>query len=501
MYSWELELSSGLVTYGGNVADVLGFMPPQDLTSAQAFIHPDDADATRAEFAAAVQGERRFSFEHRVVGPNGASAWVHVSGFVLRDGSGAPSRLVGVAQNISERKRSEETIRESEARLRLVVDTVADYAIVTVDNSARIESWNPGAARAFGYEDREAIGQLYEILFTLEDRQKHVPAQELKEAVEHGVALDERWHLHKSGSLFYASGTMSPLRNTRGELTGFVKIARDLTERKQYEDALQRAHDELENRVLSRTRELAGANATLETEVGERRANEERVRALLKRLVTIQEDERRRIARDLHDHLGQQMTALRLNLAALKEQPAGDEAQELATQADRIAEQIDADVDFLAWELRPASLDDVGLAGTLARFVREWSKHYSIGAEFHTSGLTDRRVPSSTETNLYRIAQEAMNNVYKHAQASHVDVILERRDNQVVLIVEDDGIGFDPAAPRNTEEARGLGLTGMAERAMLAGGTLELETAPGRGATIFVRVPDDGLAGEPTGRA
>ena len=345
-----------------------------------------------------------------------------------------------------------------------------------------LDGWTPAAARAFGYTEEEAIGQHVALIFTEEDRKAGVPERELQNAREHGSAPDERWHRRKDGTLFYVTGTVSPVVDARGQVIGFVKIARDLTERKEYEDALRNAHEELENRVLARTREL-------ELEIHERRSNEERVRRLLQRLVTVQEDERRRIARDLHDHLGQQMTALRLNIAAIKERPAGTEVAHLAQKADELAEQLDADVDFLAWEMRPAALDDVGLADTLRRFAEEWSAHYRIPIDFHTSGLESRRLPSVAETNVYRIAQEAMNNIYKHARASHVDLILERRGPQVVLIVEDDGVGFDPQVSAEDADGKRLGVSGMRERATLVGGTLDIESSPGKGTTIFLRVP------------
>ena len=205
--------------------------------------------------------------------------------------------------------------------------------------------------------------------------------------------------------------------------------------------------------------------------------------------MTVQEDERRRIARDLHDHFGQQMTALRLNLAAIRDRAEDASIIELAQNADQLAEQLDGDVDFLAWDLRPAALDDVGLADTLRRFMQEWSAHYGIGVDFHTAGLDGDRLAPVVETNLYRIAQEAMNNVYKHARASHVDVILERRGAKVVLIIEDDGTGFDAAKAAENTDSKELGLSGMRERATLVGGTLDVETTPGKGTTVFVRVP------------
>ena len=113
-----------------------------------------------------------------------------------------------------------------------------------------------------------------------------------------------------------------------------------------------------------------------------------------------------------------------------------------------VAQQLDRDVDHLVWELRPTALDDLGLRAALANYVQDWSKRVSISAELHTSGLLDDRLASETETTLYRIAQEALTNVAKHARAGNVEVILERRADHVLLIVEDDGVGFDPGGDR-----------------------------------------------------
>jgi len=184
------------------------------------------------------------------------------------------------------------------------------------------------------------------------------------------------------------------------------------------------------------------------------------------------------------------MTALRLNLAALDQGYGGDgELREKLEQTKTIAERLDADVDFLAWELRPAALDDIGLAEAMGTFVRQWSKHSGVEAQFHTTGFEKQRLSPETETNLYRIMQEALNNTLKYAHARHVDVLLERRDNQVVLIVEDDGVGFKPHKEASGDGNKGMGLIGMRERAALVGGTIQIESKPKEGTTIFARVP------------
>jgi signal transduction histidine kinase len=272
-----------------------------------------------------------------------------------------------------------------------------------------------------------------------------------------------------------------------GEVVEYVV---DVSERRRAEDALRRAHDELEGRVRERTRELAEANASLRAEVRERRAAEGRTRSLLRQIVTVQEEERRRIARELHDTLGQQLAALSLSIDVLKSKASN--RVRLREETDRmqsIFDRLNSDIDFLAWELRPAALDQLGLDAALRNFLREWSEHFRIAAEYRGHGLNGTRLPPEVETNLYRILQEALQNVHKHAGADHVSVLLECQDGQAVLIVEDNGRGYDPEGEVASDSNKGMGVVNMRERAALVGGSLEIESATGAGATIFVRVP------------
>ena len=404
----------------------------------------------------------------------------------LRDGR---RFIVGMAVDITDDKRVEKFFRESDTRLRLMMESVEDYAIMMLDVDGHIEMWNSGAERTFGYTAAEIVGQDVAIIFTPDDRRREIPVKERETAREKGRAADERWHVRKDGTRFYVSGVLSPLHDTDGAVIGYVKIARDLTEQRRVEEELRRTNDELEMRVRERTFELAKVNESLRDEISERIQTErDRVR-LLRQIVRAQEDERRRIARDIHDQVGQQMTALRLNLAALDQGYGGDgELREKLEQTKTIAERLDADVDFLAWELRPAALDDIGVAGAMDSFVQQWSRYSGVEAQFHTTGLDKERLSPETETNLYRIMQEALNNTMKYAQATRVDVLLERRENQVVLIVEDDGAGFDPNEAVG-RDGKGMGLIGMRERAALVGGTLQIESQPKKGTTIFARVP------------
>ena len=431
--------------------------------------------------------DRLERIEREVATHDGRCIWMRIRPYRTTD-----DRIGGVVLtflDITTRKRTEDQLRSSEARLRLLIDSVTDYAIFTLDAEGRIATWNAGAARLFGYTDTDAIGMSAASLFTPEDREAGAPEHERSVASAEGQAADERWHLRKDGSRFFASGVLMPLsgEDSGTGAGGYVKVARDLTERKQWEDALTEAHADLEIRVQERTAQLAAANVALDTELNERRAANDQIRGLLKRLITVQEDERRRIARDLHDQLGQEVVGLRLRLSGILETATDTTLRTRLEDALQTLEKFDEDLDFHIWELRPAGLDDLGLVKTLSRFVQEWTREFRIATDFHSQGLDDTRIPHDTEINLYRITQEALNNVLKHANARRVAVILECRDNQLVLVIEDDGVGFDKETAGAAE--RGMGLIGMQERAALIGGTLEIEAGPGAGTTIFVRAP------------
>jgi two-component system CheB/CheR fusion protein len=390
-------------------------------------------------------------------------------------------RIDGVSltfHDVTDWRHAEMRVRASEERLRVLIDSAIDYAIFTITDDGRVESWNSGAERMFGYRADEVIGQNASILFTPEDQSSDVPHRELATARATGRANDERWHLRKDGSRLYCSGIVRRLSDPLSP--GFVKIARDLTMQREAELDLERAHNELEERISERTAEL-------QAEVTRHTGAQQHVLRLLHRLVTAQEDERSRIARDLHDQLGQQLTALRLALERHRESRHAGQADDELERALALARQIDAQVDFLAWELRPAVLDDLGLAAALPRYLAEWSAHYGLTANFQTTGSVPARLPAAAETSFYRVAQEALTNVVKHAHATRVDVVLEGQRDSVTLVIEDDGIGFDATAA--DKSATGIGLLGMHERASSIGGTLQVESTPGRGTTIYLRYP------------
>jgi signal transduction histidine kinase len=220
-----------------------------------------------------------------------------------------------------------------------------------------------------------------------------------------------------------------------------------------------------------------------------RRALDERTR-LLNRMVSAQEDERQRVARELHDQLGQYFAAMLLGLdAADKAWKRNDKADERIGELKTITSAMSREVHQLSWELRPTALDDLGLEAAIANYLEKWSERFNLDVDF-AGNLQGARLAPPIEITLYRVLQEAMTNVAKHADAIKISVVLEADIDEVRLIVEDDGTGFaQQHSGVSGAQRSGFGLLGMRERLALVGGSLVIETAPHRGTALFCRIP------------
>lgn len=359
---------------------------------------------------------------------------------------------------------------EATRRLGAIVESSSD-AILSVTPEGVITSWNAGAERIFGYAADEAIGHSIQILIPAD--QHHEKAW--LRASLHGapsVHAYDAVRLTKDGRCIDVSVTLSPIKDAAGRVIGVSKIIRDVSDRQRAQVLLRQSHEALETKVQERTAELSAANYSL--------------RKLSSRLMQVQEEERSRLARDLHDEIGQLLTALKIDLQFIQHAEARlQEARPLSDSLE-LVDQLLTQVRTLALDLRPSILDDLGLVSALRWYANRQAERNSWILSFSAEGITGR-IPVSIEVACFRVVQEALTNVAKYAKAKHVQLKLWRHAQDVVLLIDDDGVGFDVMLARQRAEGgHTIGLLGMEERVRLAGGTLSVTSSPGHGTKLHL---------------
>lgn len=372
-----------------------------------------------------------------------------MASYPLRDGAGKQWGAVSAVRDITERKRTLAALKEAEEKYRGIFENAIE-GIFQSTPDGRFVSANPAVARMLGYNSpEELISERNLARDHYVDPGRRKVFKQLME--ENGFVRDfELRAYRKDGSIIWTSENVRAVRDCSGTVLYYEGIIEDITRRKEIE--------------------------------------KERL-ALLQRLVRAQEDEQRRISRELHDQMGQSLAALLLGLKTTNEIVNCERTKNQIQRLQAITNRIADDMHSLIRELRPTALDDLGLQTALSNYIHEWSQQTSIGVDFHSQGLLNHRLESHLESTIYRIVQEALNNVLKHAKAKSVSVILEKRRNKISVIVEDDGIGFDAEALLKSPAGNGhFGLLGMRERVMLVAGSLNIESTPGVGTTVLVHI-------------
>ena len=365
-----------------------------------------------------------------------------------------------------------QTWQEIEDRFRLFIGAVQDYAIFILDPKGNVVSWNLGAKRIKGYEASEIIGRNFSTFYPDEDVRSHKPEMELEVAAREGRFEDEGWRLRKDGSKFWANVIITAIRDELGRLVGFGKVTRDFTEKMQAQRALDRANQELRREILDK--KIAE----------ERLADSERsLRSLSLHLLRTQDEERKRIGRDLHDSLGQLLTALKLGLASINSNTS--ETREVVTKCSRLADDCIREVRTISYLLYPPMLEELGLKSAIPWYLDGFTERSGIKTSFECAAEFDR-LPRETELGLFRVLQEALTNVHRHSESLVANVRLKMDRSSAVLEIEDAGKGIP--APSGELPNTGVGLRGMNERMRQLGGRLEV-SSNGHGTRLTAVVP------------
>lgn len=431
------------------LARIHGFSSARELTrscrdiSREIYVDP----ARRDEFKRLLEkyGVVR-DFEHETFRKDGSTIWLSVNARAVRGEHGKVLYYEGTARDITQRKHAEQALRESEERYRELFENSKD-ALYVHDMSGCYTSVNRAAERLSGYTRDELVGHHYSI-FLNPEYERHV-----------------RGHLNRK--------TEEPSETTY-ETEIVTKLGRHVPV-------------EISSRLIFAEGVAVGVQGCMR-DVSERKRAQAAARTYSRRLIEAQESERRRMSRELHDQVGQILTAVKMNLHVLRQNCTAPEIVSSIEHNMKVVDEAVDQVRDLSVDLRPLLLDDFGLVVAVRWYLDRQARSCGVPADFTTRALgEDDRFSSELETACFRIVQEAVTNVARHARASRISVVLERAGRDLIVLISDDGAGFDMKALRTS--AATLGLRSMEERVQAVGGSITIDSAPALGTAICARIP------------
>lgn len=392
--------------------------------------------------------------------------------------------MVGSLKIKLERKIAEDVENKTNIPFHALINCVKDYAIIMLDVEGRVVSWNDGATNIQQYAAEEVLGKSVSMFSPIEEIT--FAHNDLKLAYQNGRHEAERLLRRKDGTCIWATVTNTPVFDNEGIHIGYARVVRDITERKRSLEEARKLNDSLEQRVQARTEELQEANSKLNSIVDELRISQEQLRLLSRRLHSIQEQERKRIARDIHDDLGQMLAVIKTDLFRMRE--AYKNTEDLCERVNQLMERVDqtiASLRQISSELRPTILENLGLNAALEWMVNDVRKRTGIDA-FLMYEIDEGVLSSEAVTAIFRIVQESITNALRHAKTPRIDVFLKESHDNCCVVIRDYGVGISQGGVPATSS---LGLVGMSERALSLGGSFRIEKREDKGTEVIVEVP------------
>ncbi|OYW77774.1 MAG: hypothetical protein B7Z37_02485 [Verrucomicrobia bacterium 12-59-8] len=403
--------------------------------------------------------------------------------------------VINCFYDITERRQTMESLRLANAAMK-----AAGNAIFITDRDGFIEYINPAFTSLTGYEAAEAIGQKASLVRS--DTHGQAFYHDLWQTVLAGkIWRGKITNRHRKGTMYVSDQTIAPVKDHNGEIIHFVSVQEDITERMQVEEAQHRAevlaasNRKLELEILHRKtveEALRTSQATSNELLENSRQMQEQLRQLSHQALLAQEEERKRISRELHDVIAQTLTGINLRLALLQKETCASTQElheKIAQTQQLVADSVDT-VHRFARDLRPAMLDDLGLIPALEAYLKDFTQQTGLQVNLKTDAGVEE-LGSTGRTVLYRVAQEALTNVVRHARATRVDVSLQKTNGIHCMVITDNGQGFAWDDSLMAKNSKRLGMLGMRERVEIIGGRFRVASVPGQHTTILVEIPAD----------
>jgi PAS domain S-box-containing protein len=465
--TWRWDPVEDRITWDGYPHQVFGFKPAQVGTAEDYFtaLHPDDRERVKEATGDALRKGGRFDLEYRVVWPDGSTHHILDRGEMYRTDEGPSNQMVGICFDITERKKVENALLESRALLSTIIESIP-FELWAIGRDGRYMLANSVCVNRYGNllgrKPEQVCADPETLSAWLENNRRTFGGELVKGDVKSTFGGGERFY----------HNIIAPIRDG-DQVRGIVGVNIDITERKMMEEELRKSRNELELRVKERTAALEKAN--------------EELWQIPSKLIAAQEEERKRLASELHDSIGQTLAAMKLWVEmVLKLGDEGDCSAALSRleQFVPILQRSIEETRGICMGLRPSMLDTMGLLAALEWLRRECMKLYPNRHIELETGFAEEEIPEILKVIIFRIVQEALNNIAKHSKAEWVDISLSKNEGGIELAVSDDGVGMDVNQILRTSTARSLGLTSMRERAELTGGSFTIESTPGEGTSI-----------------
>ena len=491
---WFCDLPFDRLIWDAKVKEHFWLPPDAEVTidSFYECLHPDDRERTRQAIAHCIATDSLYNIEYRTVSPEGAEKWIRAIGRTFYDAYGEPERFDGLTLDITERRQSEERERRSTAeaiaataKFRSVFEQTPVFAgIMTLDGI--VIDANRLCLEACGYRAEDVLGRpFWETGWwrLCEESRRKLQAATVQAAqgIAYREVLTYHWADRTERLLDFG---LHPIRDPEGNILFLHPTGVDITELKQAEEKYRSLAKTLDAEVRARTSELEQRNAEV-------LAQSQLLRHFSQRLMEIQDEERRHIARELHDSAGQTLTALGMNLAMIVEKARASSA-DLAADAEegqQLAQQLSQEIRTMAYLLHPPLLDESGLAGALRWYIQGAMERSGVEITLEVPENFGR-LPRELELVVFRIVQECLTNIHRHSGSKTASIRVAREPGTVTVEVRDQGKGITPErlAEIQRSQAAGVGISGMRERVLQHNGSLQIHSN-GNGTEIAIQLP------------